>query len=420
MAERFDGKCDEYEPLFVTQTRASGGQARAYLRGLMQARRRNILQIRDSVPHTDEQALHHFISNSRWNERAVLDKLARDANALLGGTEESFLLIDESGFPKKGRESVGVARQWCGRLGKVDNCQTAVFAALGRGSIGTLIDTALFLPEEWTRDRDRMQKAGVPRDAQQFRTKHELALDLIQRALGNGVEFSWVGFDGFYGENGQLLRMLDATDLTFMADVHRDQYVWDVDPSSDETAKPMRVDAWVEKQGPDSWKRVLMREGTKGTMYVEMLHGRVWSYQRGDERPYLWHLVVTRQPNRLKFSLSNAAPDTTPERLVYMQGQRYFVERALQDAKQQGGLGEYQVRGWRGWHHHTALVMLAMLFLTDERLLHEDTPLTPADVQMLLVHFLPRRDRTSDDIMDLLRQRLARRGVPFGLDPPEE
>jgi len=385
----------------------------------MQARRRNILQIRDAVPESDEQALHHFISNSRWDERAVMEKIARDANELLGGTPDSFLLIDESGFPKKGRESVGVSRQWCGRLGKVDNCQTAVFAALGRGSIGTLIDTALFLPQEWTRDRARMKKAGVPHGAQCFRTKQELAIDLIERALNNGVQFSWVGFDGFYGSNGQLLRMIEGTGLTFMADVHCDQYVWDVDPLSEKNAKPMRVDAWAEKQEPTAWKRVLIREGTKGAMHVEALHGRVWCYQRGEDRPYLWHVIVTRQPNRLKFSLSNAAADTTAEHLAYMQGQRYFVERALQDAKQQGGLGEYQVRGWRGWHHHTALVMLAMLFITRERLIEGDTVFTAADVQMMLVHLLPKRNRTEADIMDLLQRRFKRRGEALTFEPPE-
>ena len=105
-----------------------------YLRGLMQARRRNIERIRDVVPGSDEQALQHFISNSPWDHRAVLDRVARDADALLGGTDDSFLLIDETGFPKKGRDSVGVARQWCGRLGKVDNCQTAVCASLGKGT----------------------------------------------------------------------------------------------------------------------------------------------------------------------------------------------------------------------------------------------------------------------------------------------
>lgn len=386
----------------------------------MQARRRNILQIRDAVPESDEQALHHFISNSRWDERAVLNKIARDANDLLGGTDDSFLLIDESGIPKKGRESVGVSRQWCGNLGKVDNCQTAVFAALGRSSIGTLIDTALFLPREWTRDRARMKKAGVPREAQRFRTKQELAVDLIERALNNGVQFSWVGFDGFYGSNGQLLRMLDGTGLTFMADVHCNQYVYEVDPASDKNAKPMRVDEWAKKQEPAAWKRVLMREGTKGSMYVEALHGRVWCYQHGDDRPHLWHVIVTRQPNRLKFSLSNAAPETTTERLAYMQGQRYFVERALQDAKQQAGLGEYQVRGWRGWHHHAALVMLAMLFITQERLIEGDTVFTAADVQIMLVHLLPKRNRTEADIRDLLERRFKRRGETLVFDPPEE
>ncbi len=386
----------------------------------MQARRRNILQIRDTVPESDEQALHHFISNSRWDERAVLNKIARDANNLLGGTDDSFLLIDESGIPKKGRESVGVSRQWCGNLGKVDNCQTAVFAALGRGSIGTLIDTALFLPQEWTRDRPRMRKAGVPREAQRFRTKQELAVDLIERALNNGVQFSWVGFDGFYGSNGQLLRMLDGTGLTFMADVHCNQYVYDVDPASDKTATPMRVDEWAKKQGPRPWKRVVMREGTKGSMHVAALHGRVWCYQGGGDRPHLWHLIVTRQPNRLKFSLSNAAPETTTERLVYMQGQRYFIERALQDAKQQAGLGEYQVRGWRGWHHHTALVMLAMLFITQERLIDGETVFTAADVQMMLVHLLPKRNRTEADIRELLKRRFRRRGETLVFDPPEE
>jgi SRSO17 transposase len=390
-----------------------------YLRGLMQARRRNIERIRDAVPGSDEQALHHFIANSPWDHRPVLDKVARDANVLLGGTDDSFLVIDETGFPKKGRDSVGVARQWCGRLGKVDNCQTAVCASLGKGSIATLIDTALFLPKEWTGDRARMAAAGVPEALRTYRTKQELALDLIERALQNGVQFSWVGFDGFYGDNGQFLRMLDGTGLTFLGDVHCDQYIWTADPTADKNAKRMRADAWAAAQGADAWRRIEMRHGTKGPMKVESLHGRVWLYQRGDEQAYEWHLIVTRQPNRLKYSLSNAAADTRIERLAYMQGQRYFVERALEDAKQQGGFGEYQVRGWRGWHHHAALVMMAMLFLTRERLEIGEPVLTAADVQMMLVHYLPRRNRTHEDLVDLLRRRFKRRGEVFPEDPPE-
>lgn len=386
----------------------------------MQARRRNIERIRDAVPQSDEQALHHFIANSPWDARAVLDQVARDANAVLGGSDESFLLIDESGFPKKGRESVGVGRQWCGRLGKVDNCQTAVFASLGRGSLATLIDTALFLPQEWTRDRARMKKVGVPRETQTFRTKHELALDLIERALHNGVEFSWVGFDGFYGSNGQLLRMIDGAGVTFMADVHRDQRMWTADPTVSSEASAMRVEEWVAAQPQGAWKRVTVRNGTKGPMTLEILHAPVWLCQERDDKAHLWHLVVRREPNRLKFSLSNAAADTTTERLAYMQGQRYFVERALQDAKQQGGLGEYQVRSWRGWHHHTALVMMAMLFLTKERIAIGEPTLTAADVQMMLVYYLPRRDRNPDDLLDMLRKRLARRGETMHYDDLSE
>jgi SRSO17 transposase len=115
VVKRFDVSFDGYDPFFVTKTRASGSQARICLRGLMQVRRRNIERIRDAVPGADEQALHHFIANSPWDHRPVLDQVARDANALLGGSDDSFLLIDETGFPKKGRDFVGVVRQWCGR-----------------------------------------------------------------------------------------------------------------------------------------------------------------------------------------------------------------------------------------------------------------------------------------------------------------
>lgn len=135
--------------------------------------------------------------------------------------------------------------------------------------------------------------------------------------------------------------MLDGSDLTFMGDVHCDQYVCTADSTVDQTAERMRADAWVAAQGLAAWRRIEIRRGTKGPMKVDVLHGRVWLYQRNDELAYGWHRVVTHQPNRLKYSLSNAPADTSVERLAYMQGQRYFVDRAIEDANQQGGFGEY-------------------------------------------------------------------------------
>lgn len=172
----------------------------------MQAERKNMQRMEEIVPDSNEQSLQHFLSNSPWDDRGVMDQVALDVDAEIGGHEDTMLLIDESGLPKKGEESVGVARQWCGQLGKVDNCQVAVFAALGRGERASLVDARLYLPKVWTNDKARCHKAGVPEHARAYRSKHELALDIVEHALELGLRFEWVAVDAFYGENGSLLR----------------------------------------------------------------------------------------------------------------------------------------------------------------------------------------------------------------------
>ncbi|MDJ0862792.1 MAG: transposase, partial [Gammaproteobacteria bacterium] len=147
--------CESYAAHFQRRTRNVFSQSRQYLRGLMQARKKNMERMAEVVPESDEQVLQHFLTNSDWDERGVLDQVALDADALLGGSEDSALLMDESGFTKKGNKSVGVARQWNGRLGKVDNCQVGVYAALSCGRLSTLIDTRLYLPEQWVKDKAR-------------------------------------------------------------------------------------------------------------------------------------------------------------------------------------------------------------------------------------------------------------------------
>lgn len=387
-------------------------------------------RMEEVVPDADHQALHHMLSESARAERAVFDPVAQDANRLLGDQADSSLIIDESGFPKKGRHSVGVGRQWCGQMGKVENCQVGVFAALGCGTNATLIDERLFLPEAWTQDPKRGQAAGIPATHRDFQRKHDLALEMIAHARRQGIGFAWVGFDGLYGSDPALLRALDDRGEVFMGDVHKDQrlYLDDPQPSVPSPAAPrgrpptrpiaqtpaIRVDHWAAQQPAEVWQRVTLRQSTKGRLQVDILHQRVWLWDGDEPQARHWHLIVRREvetPTEIKYSLSNAPAATPAPRLAFMQGQRYWIERALQQGKQDVGLGDYPVRGWRGWHHHMALVMMAMLFTLEERLLHHPTRplLSGTDIRALLNQFLPRRDTTVDEVIRQMERRHRKR-----------
>lgn len=422
--------CDGFGDHFRLQTRDVLRQSKQYLSGLMQARKKNMERMAEVVPESDEQALQHFLSNSNWDERRVLDQVALDADALLGGTDESALLIDESGITKKGTKSVGVARQWNGRLGKVDNCQVGVYAALSRGSLSTLLDMRLYLPASWAKDKERCGAAGVPNRARCVKSKPELALEMVRHNRRLGVRFSWVGMDGLYGKDPALLRALEGDGETFMADVHKDQRIYVEDPRpcvpasapgrGRKRTRPVaqrdcaRVDEWTRAQPDAAWTRVTLRDSTKGKLQVEVLHQRVWLWDGKEDQARHWHLIVRREVkarDEIKYSLSNAAPDAPVQCLAQMQGQRYWVERSFQDGKSQAGLDQYQARGWKAWHHHMALVMMAMLFMLKERIAQqEDHPLLScADIETLLAHFLPRRDVGVDEVIRQMEVRHHKR-----------
>jgi len=214
-----------------------------------------------------------------------LDQVAREADRLLGGSESSCLLIDETSFQKKGENSVGVERQWSGRLGKVENCQVAVFAALSQGDSSTLIDTRLYLPMKWIQEPERCLEAGVPESEIVLRSKADLAFEMVVAARQNGVRFHWVGVDGGYGKEPAFLRRLEDHGEVFVADVHKDQQIYPEDPApcvpekkGRRGKKPtlpqaqsasQRVDAWAAAQRPELWQKVAVRPGTKGEVRVE-------------------------------------------------------------------------------------------------------------------------------------------------------
>ena len=247
----------------------------------MLAVRKNIERMIEVVPDTEYQNLQHFTSHSPWNYRPVMDQVAQDSDRLLGGSTDTGLILDETGIPKKGEMSVGTARQWCGRLGKVDNCQVGVFASLVRGASATIIDERLYLPKEWTDDLARCKNAGVPGDVV-FKTKTQLALDIIRHTRSLGIRYAWVGVDGGYGKEPQFLNTLDVEGEQFVADVHKDQTIYLEDPApyipQRNTSKgraPSRyktdvpkitVAKWAASQPEEVWQRITIRDSTKGRL----------------------------------------------------------------------------------------------------------------------------------------------------------
>jgi SRSO17 transposase len=347
-----------------------------------------------------------------------MDQGALDVDRLLGGINAG-LIIDETCNPKKGEKSVAVARQWCGNLGKVENCQVAVFSSLVCESSVSLIDCRLYVPHGWTTDRKRGEKAGIPSDLV-FKSKSQLALESIQHLRSLGVRFSWIGVDGGYGKEPHFLSTLDDLGELFVADVHKDQRVYLEDP---ELYVPERkngkgrtppkhktdvagiaVQAWAAAQPKEAWKRIATRDTTKGRLEVDILVQRLWIWNKEETTARRWTLIVRREvnsPETIKYSLTNTPKELPAERLAYMQGQRYFVERCFQDAKGSAGMDHYQVRSWQAWHHHMALVMMSMLFMLETRIEQKGKyPLLSCpDISKLLATFLPRRDADIDEVL---------------------
>jgi SRSO17 transposase len=405
--------------------------AQRYLHGLAQAEAATVAAMGAVVEHGCEQQFQHFISNAPWRHEPVIEQISRDADRLLGGKPDSALVIDESSFVKQGDCSVGVARQWCGRLGKIDNCQVAVFAVLTDGAQHTPVDMRLYLPQRWIDEPARCDRAEIPIEARTMRSKTDLALEMVRAARTRGMRFGWVGVDGGYGKGPAFLRALDDMGETFVADVHCDQRVWSEPPGLHVPAPKAKgqgrlpskqqaavdgiaVDKLVAGFGADDWTRCTLRESTRGPLRVDIAHRRVWLWDGEEATARCWHLLVRREvgaPKRIKYSLSNAPADTPLERLAEMQGGRYWVERAFEDAKSECGLADYQALGWRAWHHHVSMVMLAMLFIAEQQVAHQPglELLTPRDIVEMLKETLPRKPQGKEALVAQINQRHARR-----------
>jgi SRSO17 transposase len=216
-----------FDDLFVSYRKIVADKARLYLFGIARnGIRKNMSQIAHRVPAATPDNLQNFISDSKWNARDVMDRVAQQVNDQIGDATDACFIIDECGIAKKGDKSVGVARQWLGSEGKVDNGQVGVFSALCKNGDASLTDARLYLPKEWTDNPERCRKAGVPEECLVFKTKDEIALDMVRHARSIGMDFGWVGADAGYGKGLLFLKELNAMGEKFVVDVHSDFYVF--------------------------------------------------------------------------------------------------------------------------------------------------------------------------------------------------
>jgi len=319
-----------------------------------------------------------FLGVSSWDDAPLRDELVRQVAGALGD-EDGVIVFDPSAVTKSGRESVGVARQWNGRLGKIDNCQVAIYMGYVSRHEHTLVDTRLFLPREWTKDQKRRKKAGVPKGIR-YRTRHQLCLEMLAEH-GETLPHTWVTGDDEMGRPYWFRRHLDQLDERYLLAVPSNTQVRDLEsdppPYPGHGRRPKRpwtrVDQWAGLLHKNDWIKVNVRDGAKGPLVVEMVKRRVVARTDKRQEGHEETLVVIRYRDRdnrrvvkTDYYLSNASPGTQKAEFAHAAKAEHRIEECIQRAKSQAGLADYEVRNWKGWHHHQILSLIATWFLVTE------------------------------------------------------
>jgi SRSO17 transposase len=324
----------------------------------------------------ERQGLQKFIGLSPWDHAPLLRTLARQVGEDLGEAD-GVLVFDPSGFVKKGTKSAGVARQWCGRVGKTDNCQVGVYMAYVSRKEHALVDTRLYLPEEWTKDRSRCEAAGVPREVR-FRTRHALALEMLDEH-GAALPHAWVAGDDEMGRPFDFRLKLRGRGERYLLAVPSNTWVRDIEAPPPEPGsrgpRPwnpfLRMDRWREALAESAWTPIEVRDGEKGPLVVEVVKRRVRARTptNGTGPEELLFIARERQHDgtfKHDYYLSGADPETPLKELARVSRAAHRVEECFKRAKGGAGLGDYQVRTWAAWHRHQTLALLAAWFLNQE------------------------------------------------------
>ncbi len=377
---------------------------RGYCTGLMSPLARKSVepmaaQVDPLHARSRHQSLHHFVADANWSDEQMVLRVCQWVVPKMDFSDGGWWIIDDTGFPKQGRHSVGVARQYCGVLGKQDNCQVAVSVSLACEAASVPVAWQLYLPREWADDEARRKKAGVPQEIE-FATKTAIALRQIEHLLAQGAPRHCVLADAGYGIETAFRERLTALGLTYIVGVTGSVTVWPPgreplpplpyrgkgrvpvllrrgDASSPQH-KPQSIKELAFELAPPCWHTVTWREGTNAKLRSRFARVRVRAahrdYWRSELRPLQWLLIEWPEGDTepLKYWLSTLSEDISLERMVYEAKMRWRIERDYQDLKQDLGLAHYEGRGWRGFHHHASLSIAAYGFLLAQRLQHPD------------------------------------------------
>jgi SRSO17 transposase len=372
--------------------------ARAYCTGLLLPGERKSVapmaaRIAPGRVQARHQSLHHVVAKAEWDDAAMLAAVRREVlPAIERHGPVAYWIIDDTSFPKQGPHSVGVARQYCGVLGKQDNCQVAVSLSVANDHASLPIAYRLYLPETWAEDPARRAKAGVP-DEIGFETKTAIALGQIRQALAEGIPVGTVLGDAGYGDETEFRVGVGALGLPYVLGLRPGTTVWSPGtgplppaPWSGRGRPPTRLRRGAQNQpvalkplaeslAPRAWRKVIWREGTRAELSSRFAALRVRPAHRDTLRsepwPEEWLLIEwpAGADAPTKYWFSNLPPRTALKRLVHTAKARWLIERDYQELKQEIGLGHYEGRGWRGFHHHASLCIAAYGFLVAERCL---------------------------------------------------
>ncbi|MDR6775675.1 IS701 family transposase [Azospirillum sp. BE72] len=325
-------------------------RARRYLAGLLAPlERKNGWHLAEAAGDASPDSVQDFLARMRWDADAVRDDLRAYVVEHLGDPD-AVLVLDETGFLKKGERSVGVQRQYSGTAGRIENCQIGVFLGYAGRHGYALIDRTLYLPQSWAGDEERRRTAWVP-ETVAFATKPKLGLTMLERALDAGVPCAWVAGDSVYGTDSAIRRTLERRRVGYVLTVTSGQRLW-----------PGTVSDWVEEVPADGWHRLSAGDGAKGPRLYD------WARLPFRGAPEGWSkaLLIRRRlgDGELTFFLTCAPEGTALADLVRVAGARWTIESSFELAKGEVGLDQYEVRSWTGWHRHITLAMLAFAFLT--------------------------------------------------------